>query len=123
MTHLTLPWPALVSSRERNQRRGGKAHSWAYKRSMEAVRTLAMGQVRGKRPRYPDGPLSVTLDFYPPDRRRRDMANYLKGLMDALEEVVYADDYQIARMSWTRHEPDRESPRVEITIEPIEEAA
>ena len=120
---LTLPWSALASSRERNQRRGGKAHSWTYKRSMEAVRALAMGQVRGKRPRYPDVPLSVTLDFYPPDLRRRDMANYLKGLMDALQGVVYTDDYQITRMGWTRDEPDRKNPRVELLIEPIEEAA
>lgn len=46
------------------------------------------------------GPLSVEVLLYPPDRRRRDLDNTLKGLLDALEHAgVYLDDGLIERLS------------------------
>jgi|YNPNPStandDraft_1061719.scaffolds.fasta_scaffold00077_37 crossover junction endodeoxyribonuclease RusA len=46
------------------------------------------------------GPLSVEVLLYPPDRRRRDLDNTLKGLLDALEHAgVYLDDSLIERLS------------------------
>ncbi|MDX1318280.1 MAG: RusA family crossover junction endodeoxyribonuclease, partial [Xanthomarina gelatinilytica] len=40
--------------------------------------------------------LAVTVDIYPPDRRRRDIDNLSKALLDALEHAsVYEDDTQI----------------------------
>lgn len=46
------------------------------------------------------GPLSVEVLLYPPDRRRRDLDNTLKGLLDALEQAgVYLDDGLIERLS------------------------
>jgi Holliday junction resolvase RusA-like endonuclease len=58
----------------------------------------------------------LDLDFFMPDKRKRDPTNLLKGLLDALEGAVYSDDKQIDALAWRKAALDRESPRVEITI-------
>jgi len=46
-----------------------------------------------------DGPLAITIDVHPPDRRRRDIDNMQKSLLDALEHGgAYHDDSQIVRL-------------------------
>ena len=46
-----------------------------------------------------EGPLAVSVDLYPPDRRRRDVDNVLKSLLDALAHGgAYHDDSQIVRL-------------------------
>lgn len=43
-----------------------------------------------------DGRLSIFLSMYPPDRRRRDLDNTLKAVLDALAHAgCYEDDEQI----------------------------
>ena len=45
------------------------------------------------------GPLEVDVTVYPPDRRRRDIDNVQKALLDALEHGgAYHDDSQIVRL-------------------------
>lgn len=60
--------------------------------------------------------------FWWPSRRRRDTHNATKGLLDALEGIVYEDDqYALPRIiDWG---VDRANPRVEIEVELAEEAA
>lgn len=42
------------------------------------------------------GPLTVEIEIYPPDRRRRDIDNVQKALLDALQHGgAYRDDSQI----------------------------
>ena len=51
------------------------------------------------------GPISVHVIAYPPDRRRRDLDNITKALLDAMERGgVYSDDSQIDRLSIERAE-------------------
>jgi crossover junction endodeoxyribonuclease RusA len=46
------------------------------------------------------GALAVEVKLHPPDRRRRDLDNLLKALLDALQHAgVYADDSLIDRLS------------------------
>ena len=46
------------------------------------------------------GPLEVDIHVYPPDRRRRDVDNVQKALLDALDHGGgYEDDSQIVRLS------------------------
>jgi Holliday junction resolvase RusA-like endonuclease len=53
-----------------------------------------------------NGPLAVEVDIYPPDRRRRDIDNVQKALLDALQHGrAYADDSQIVRLVLTKREP------------------
>lgn len=51
------------------------------------------------------GPIRVEIEVYPPDRRRRDIDNLQKGLIDALEHGgAYRDDSQIVRLSIEKRE-------------------
>jgi Holliday junction resolvase RusA-like endonuclease len=53
-----------------------------------------------------DGPLEIEINLHPPDRRRRDVDNALKSLLDALQHGgAYADDSQIVRLEVTKREP------------------
>ena len=52
------------------------------------------------------GRLDVRVDVFPPDRRRRDLDNCLKSLLDAMEHGgAYTDDSQIAKLTIERREP------------------
>lgn len=52
------------------------------------------------------GPLSITLDFYPPDRRKRDVDNYQKCLQDALGDTdLIEDDSQFKKLEVFWHCP------------------
>lgn len=49
------------------------------------------------------GRLSVTVEAFPPDRRRRDLDNLNKALLDALQKAsVYEDDEQIDELTIRR---------------------
>ena len=52
------------------------------------------------------GKLAVHVEVFPPDRRRRDLDNCLKSLLDAMEHGgAYADDSQIVRLAVEKQEP------------------
>ena len=50
-------------------------------------------------------PVALEIEVYPPDRRRRDLDNILKSILDALEYAgVFEDDSQVAFISVERKE-------------------
>ena len=54
------------------------------------------------------GTLEVHIEVYPPDRRRRDIDNVQKVLLDVLEHGgAYRDDSQIMRLVIEKREPVR----------------
>lgn len=66
-----------------------------------------------------DGALQVHVTVHPPDRRRRDLDNAMKALLDALAHGgVYEDDGQIDRLEIVRAEvvPDG---KVVVRIAPL----
>lgn len=94
MIELELPLPPSVNHYWRRVgsrtliSRGGRA----FRRQVCSI--LA---AEGVRPM--DGRLEMTIDVYPPDRRRRDLDNLQKGLLDALAHGgAYLDDSQIDRL-------------------------
>jgi Holliday junction resolvase RusA-like endonuclease len=51
------------------------------------------------------GPLVVRIDAFPPDRRRRDIDNITKALLDALQHGgAYHDDNQIVSLTITKRD-------------------
>lgn len=52
-----------------------------------------------------DKRLAVTINVYPPDKRKRDLDNILKGLIDALQYArVFQDDSQIDMLTVIRRD-------------------
>ena len=120
---LVLPWAVCVSDNLRKNPLAGNREAWRrYKQNRENARIVAMSQVRGKRPHFRRCAVRLTAELYEPDRRRRDVLGIAKALCDALEGVVYSNDYQIADSRWVRAGVNRRAPCVVLTVEPIEEA-
>lgn len=98
----TLAWCLLASD---NLRGAGPGHSHApeYVQARDGAALYLSDQYD-----HPpmQGPVRVSVEFYPPDRRRRDCVNLLKALHDALElaEVV-EDDAQIRAWEGAVMEP------------------
>lgn len=66
-----------------------------------------------------DGWLKVHLQIYPPDRRRRDVDNIQKPVLDALQHAgVYHDDFQIVSLLTDRLEP-RDGGHLVVIITPV----
>jgi Holliday junction resolvase RusA-like endonuclease len=106
--NFTIPWSVLVSDNRKHVTR--RVLSPEYRLAKKSLALIARAQVRGE---AFTGPCEVRYDFHPPDRRRRDCANFLKLLNDALEGVVWADDFLIKRLSFEVHEPT-DDPRVDV---------
>ncbi|MDD5599430.1 MAG: RusA family crossover junction endodeoxyribonuclease [Victivallaceae bacterium] len=52
-----------------------------------------------------DGGIELFLEAYPPDRRRRDLDNLLKCVLDAMQYAgAYYDDSQIVKITAEKHE-------------------
>ena len=66
--------------------------------------------------------INLKIEFYVPDKRRRDIANYIEAIQDILVkyEVLRDDNYNIIySLDGTRMYIDKENPRVEIEITKI----
>ena len=63
--------------------------------------------------------LKVNIDFTPPDRRRRDVDNILKCLLDSLEKSgIYKDDSQIIELRVRKLDPAKPG-FITVTVEEI----
>lgn len=62
--------------------------------------------------------LAVTVDLFPPDRRRRDADNALKATLDAvITGGLGIDDARVTWLLVVKHEPDKQNPRAEVRVE------
>lgn len=111
-TVATLPWPPSVNHywQVRGKRRflSRRASSWRY----ESVTIL-----RGLGTRY-SGPVEITISFSPPDRRRRDLDNHTKGVLDALIHagVIPDDSAQVVKRLVLEWEPPKKPGFVKVFI-------
>lgn len=88
--------------------REGRAYREAVALSWRMARLQGYGRSR----------LSVSIDAYMPDSRRRDCDNVLKAALDALQHAgAYTDDSQIDELRIRRAGIDRANPRVEVKLE------
>lgn len=66
------------------------------------------------------GDLEMTVELFPPDRRRRDMDNTLKALQDSLQHgKVYEDDCQISVLHMFRREMIKPAGKCRVTLKQI----
>ena len=103
MIKFELPYPPSVNHYYR--RVGSRT---LISREGRAFREKVCSIVAAAGVRPQTGPLQVEIEVYPPDRRRRDIDNCLKALLDALEHAgAYHDDSQIVRLEIEKCEPFR----------------
>lgn len=99
MKTLELPWPPSINHYYRNF----NGRTIISKEGRE-YRDIVMATVRGSKKML--GRLSMKMDLYPPDLRRRDIDNVQKALWDALQHGgVYQDDSQIKHFEVDMREP------------------
>lgn len=109
----TLPYPPTVNHYYARQKNGatyigleGKAYRSAVSYCFIKTKKLT-------------GKLRVSIDVYPPDKRRRDLDNLNKCLLDSLQCAgIIKDDYDIDELSMKRKEVTKPG-KVIITIEEI----
>lgn len=67
-----------------------------------------------------DGDLIVDIRLVPPDRRRRDVDNSLKALLDAMQfGGVYHDDSQIVRLTVEKFDAEPKESRAEVVVQRV----
>ena len=98
----TLPWPPSVNhywaARGNTRYLSPRARAWHRE---------AWALLRAQGVRF-GGEVAVYLMVYPPDRRRRDIDNILKAVLDALVHAgVLQDDSQVAELHAVRREARR----------------
>jgi crossover junction endodeoxyribonuclease RusA len=94
MIRLVLPWPPSVNRMWRTVRLAGSqrtllsAEARRYREATRVACAASQGPLTGR--------LKVTLFACPPDRRRRDLDNMTKAVLDVLQyALVIEDDSQI----------------------------
>lgn len=100
---LDLPYPPSTNRYYRNV-----GFRTLISREGRAYRRHACALLGGNGPRKPpaDGRIALAMDAFPPDRRRRDLDNLQKAVLDALAHGgVYADDSQVDLLVVRRREP------------------
>ena len=98
--NLTLPWPPTVNSYYAKTKRGvfiskrGRTFRDAVNSALDEQMCFGLKL---------DMRLSVDIILYPPDRRTRDLDNYMKALLDALTKAgFWIDDEQIDELAIMR---------------------
>lgn len=110
-----FPWPPTVNTYWRNV----NGRTLLSRRGREyRAEVLAMVLSAAVKQRF-ECRLAVDIEAHPPDKRRRDLDNLPKGILDAMQHAgVYADDSQVDRLTISRRNPDPGSPRVVVTVRP-----
>lgn len=114
MIELTLPFPPTVNTYWRHVGRrvliSKKGRSYRTQVRLDVL-AQALNNYEFK------GPVEVCIVAHPPDKRRRDLDNLPKAILDALEHAgAFEDDNQVARLVIERGELCRPDGEVHVTI-------
>ena len=114
---LDLPYPPTVNTYYRSIGRGRVVISARGRDYRQRVADAVMSQrCPGTTPIQCR--LAVSVDFWPPDRRRRDLDNLCKSMLDAMTHAgVWGDDSQIVDLHLRMMEPCR-GGRAVVEIRP-----
>jgi len=121
MLTLTLPYPPTVNTYWRvvNGRPIISAKGRTYRKDTQVI--VFIQSDTGFKPIAER--VSVNIIAHPPDKRKRDLDNILKALLDAMQHAgVYEDDGQIDELSIKRGEV-RNPGEVEVTIGRVSDEA
>lgn len=113
---LTLPWPPSVNTYWRNFR----GHTVLSKAGREFKHAVAEYVAAQQLEKFGDKRLRITLILNPRDKRKIDIDNRVKSVLDSLQDAgMYDDDWQIDELHVYRGEIIK-GGRVLVNIEVIE---
>lgn len=126
MISLTLPFPPSVNHLYEPKKINGKntIGKSAKAKAYEKECWYALGQ-QGYYPNMmnrrsvPDGPLTMMVTYYVPDRRKRDLDNLQKAALDLISSALGFDDSEIETLALKKF-LDRDDPRCEVVIWPAD---
>lgn len=96
---LTLPFPPSWNACYQVMRYGNRASLGLTKSGRRYKQSVAEALQIARRGQSVDGHLRVTIAVYVPDRRKRDLDNLLKPVLDSITSGgVWADDSQIREL-------------------------
>lgn len=106
MIELELPWPPSTNTYWRHPTRGPLAGRHLISEKGRAYRNEVLACVlQAKSAKRLDSRLVLSIEAYPPDRRKRDLDNILKAACDSLVHAcVIADDSLIDKLCIERKE-------------------
>jgi crossover junction endodeoxyribonuclease RusA len=111
---LELPWPPSVNHYYVHTRKGQTFIGPEGVKFLRIVVTACMeGDIKPI-----TGKIDMTLECWPPDRRKRDLDNLLKALMDALQRGgCMADDCQVKHREETMNDfTESKIGRIAVTL-------
>ena len=115
---LKLPWPPSVNQYWRAVAVGGRARNILSKKGRE-YREVVGASIKEQTEEHEttEERLRVNILASPPDRRRRDLDNILKPLLDGMEHAeVYKDDSQIDELRIARLDPSKGGSVVVVVV-------
>lgn len=110
---IRLPFPPTLNHNTRPTAYGGRILTDKHK----AFRKAVWFEWRSRHMPPLVGPLAVYIAATPPDRRKRDLDNLIKPVLDALQHAqAYKDDSQIDDLHIRRMTPDKLHAGAIVTI-------
>ena len=99
---LILPFPPSMNSYWRNFR----GRTVLSKSGREYKTAVAEYVSQNNVPKYGESKLRITMILRPRDKRKTDLDNRIKAVLDALEHAgVFNDDFQVDHLEMIRGEP------------------
>lgn len=115
MIHFTVLGEPVSKERPRFSR--GGVYTPTKTAHAENAVALAFNLAAPRHVPVADRAFKVTMTFHTGNRRRCDLDNLSKLVMDALNKVAFADDSQVHSMSALRAFCDPAEARTEVTVE------
>ena len=110
---IRLPYPPTVNLYWRMF----KGRMLLSKHGREYRQAVADAALERQHEKFGKARMDVEIHAYMPDKRRRDLDNILKGVLDGLAHAgLYEDDSQIDQLRVFRKGVDKDQPRVEVYL-------
>lgn len=93
----------------------GRSNIWQYQKDKKEYTVFVLEAIDKE---HNIEKCEITIKYYFKDKRRRDLENYLKILMDALVEakVIIDDNYEVITKMTLIGNVDSKNPRIEIEV-------